>query len=170
MLRFVRFTSPPMAILARMALALTLIAAVACADRDATAPLRSAAQRASTDINPPTNPFDDLWVSPRREVVAGHSAVGFVMLRAPAPAGGAHVVLQLAHPTPFVSLPSDVLVPAGDTIASFLVQTFPEPDTLGISFVADWGTWRATGAFGLLPSPSISLLPTSGSLTFGSRQ
>ena len=169
MFRLTRFTSP-MVTLPRVALALTLIAAVACADRAATAPNHAATQRASSDIIPPTNPFDDLWVSPHREVVAGYSATGFVTMHTPAPPGGAHLKLRLAHATPFVSFDSNLVMPEGDTIQSFPVQTHPEPDNLGISLYADWGaTWRVTGAFNLLSSPSIYVLPTSGSLTFGSQ-
>ena len=54
MLWLSRFTSPILR--PHVALALTLIAAAACADRDATAPQRAATQRASQDIDPTKNP------------------------------------------------------------------------------------------------------------------
>ena len=51
-----------------LALVLCLIAAAACADREATDPHRITPQSALKDINAPVT--DDLWISPNRSVIS----------------------------------------------------------------------------------------------------
>jgi len=135
---------------AALALALTLIAAFACADR-ATDPTLAATQRASKDIN--SAPIDDLWISPNRTVISGETATGYLTLVNP-PAAGTPVYLSPKHPNVYVTLPDTVLIWPGGNIASFLVQTIAEPYQLGVSTYALVGSqWYIGKGFTLLASP-----------------
>src|SRR6185369_14048622 len=151
MLRLVRFPSPTI-LRRRVALALTVIAAVACADR-VTTPDPAATDRASKDIIPPTNPFDDLWVSPHRAVNAGEAAWGTIHMKQPAPAGGAHIIIRSTNPK-VASLDSTLFIPEGAVSQDFLVQTYSTPINIGIQVYADWGQWRVTGGFTVFHVPA----------------
>ena len=168
-----RFSSP-ITMRPRLALALTLtfIAALACADRVANPLDRAPTDRASADINP--SPIDDLWISPNRAVVSGTSTTGTLTLRTPLPSD-TRVIVKLSHPTPYVSFDTILDMAAGTQSKSFPVYTSASPYQLGIYFYADVGTQRYTGnGFTLYPTQApeppapvsrISVLP--GSLTFG---
>lgn len=143
MLWLARFVSPIIK-RPRAALFLTLIAVVACADRDATAPQRTPAQqRASMTINPA--PFDDLWISPN-VVESGDQASGTITLAAPAPAGGAHIRVKTRHPI-IAPIDSDIVVPAGATSKTFVFQTYPTPLDVSVGVDADWGAAHASTYF-----------------------
>src|SRR5882724_6628159 len=92
---------------ARLALVLGIIAAAACADREATAPKLAATERASMTIAAPA--LDDLWISPP-VVESGDTITGTVRLAAPAPPGGAHVVVTSREPL-YTTIDSNIVVP-----------------------------------------------------------
>jgi hypothetical protein len=155
------------------ALALTLIAAVACADRVPTAPLRTATQRASRDISPG---IDDLWISPYRRVTAGESPTGTISLKTPAPPGGLPVVIIMAHHSNYV-IPDTtrLVVPENATSQTFTIQTLQEPDTLGVMFDAYLATGQTISGQGFTlypgapppPPPVRSISVSPDTLRFG---
>ena len=108
---------------ARLALALTLIAAAACADRDATAPKLAPTDRASLDVNP--SALASLSISPN-PVESGDTVTGTITLAAPAPPGGAHVIVKPFDPL-YVAIDSNIVVPEGATSKTFTVVTYASP-------------------------------------------
>jgi len=133
-----------------LALVLCLIAAAACADREATDPHRITPQSALKDINAPVT--DDLWISPNRSVISGQTATGYLTLVNP-PAAGTQIPLTPAHPNAYVVIDSPLVWPGGNT-ASFLVHTSVSPYQLGISTNAIVnGQWYTSKGFTLYASP-----------------
>jgi subtilase family serine protease len=64
-------------------------------------------------------------------VDAGQSSTGTVSLRLPAPVNGA--IVELSSDSPYVTVPSDLIVPSGNTSGTFLVQTtIPEVDVTAL--------------------------------------
>src|SRR5436190_1406312 len=92
---------------ARFALVFGLIAAAACADRDATAPKLTPTERASLDVTP--GALASLSISPN-PVESGDTVSGTITLAAPAPPGGAHVIIKPFDPL-YVAIDSNVVVP-----------------------------------------------------------
>jgi uncharacterized repeat protein (TIGR03803 family) len=70
-------------------------------------------------------------------VVGGQSSTGAVTLAWPAPSGGAVVALSSSNST-VASAPATVTVPAGSTIASFVVSTKPVKRTKTTTITASY--------------------------------
>src|ERR1051325_760228 len=102
---------------AGLALVLSLFAAAARADRASTAPQLTPTDRASMSVDP--SPLDDLWISPHT-VESGDSAIGTIRLAAPAPPGGAHIIVKPREPL-YIAIDSNVVVPEGATTQTFIV-------------------------------------------------
>lgn len=157
---------------ARAALSLILLAVVAiaaaCTDGPdtGTAPAsRLAPPRARADLALPS--IDSFRVTPD-SVPGGYSATGRVVLHAPAPPGGATVVITSSNRTfAWVSPDSLVVVPAGITATSFTVRTVPLPFDIGITLSATYlGQTRPTNLKVVkAPPPSLSIYP--GTLPYG---
>src|SRR5262245_54801168 len=92
-----------------LALMLGLTAAAACADRASTSPKLASTERASLDVSP--GALASLSISPN-PVESGDTVSGTITLAAPAPAGGAHVIIKPFDPM-YVAIDSNVVVPEG---------------------------------------------------------
>lgn len=121
---------------ASLALILGLIAAAACADRDAASPTLAPKDRASLDLNPGTLASISITPNP---VESGDTVSGTITLTAPAPAGGAHVIVKPFDPL-YISIDSNQVVPEGATSKTFTVITYASPFIDYSPRVdADWG-------------------------------
>ncbi len=89
-----------------------------------------------------------LSVTPN-EIVQGDSATGTVTLTSSAPSGGLEITIEVMDmaglETPVATAPPSVVVPAGQTRASFTVSTFP--DSRGSASIVgtvggDWATGK----------------------------
>src|SRR5262245_29444685 len=124
MLWFTRFTSR---IVGRTpaALALSLIAAAACTDRESTAPLRTATARASRD-DFPSCPLLYLTFYPRSLTFPG-IATGTITLRSAAPAPGGYRFTAAVNRTDLAYVDPIIVAPAGATTVTFQVRTLASP-------------------------------------------
>src|SRR5262245_5631279 len=121
---------------AGLALALTLVAAAACADRSSTAPQRMPGERASKNLDP--SALASLSISPN-PVESGDAVTGTITLAAPAPSGGAHIIIKPFDPL-YVAIDSNLVVPQGATSKTFTVITYASPFVeYGTRIDADWG-------------------------------
>src|SRR5262245_10389907 len=121
---------------AGLALALTLVAAAACADRSSTAPQRMPGERASKNLDP--SALASLSISPN-PVESGDTVTGTITLAGPAPAGGAHIIIKPFDPM-YVAIDSNLVVPQGATSKTFTVITYASPYVeYGTRIDADWG-------------------------------
>lgn len=128
--------NPPTNRRACVALVLGLIAAAACADRDSTAPRLAPTDRASLDVSP--GALASLSISPN-PVESGDTVSGTITLAAPAPAGGAHVIIKPFDPM-YVAIDSNIVVPEGATSKTFTVVTYASPyQEYSTRIDADWG-------------------------------
>jgi hypothetical protein len=105
---------------------------------------------ASLTVTPPPLPtVSSLTLNPTSVVGGLQSSTGTVTLSAPAPAGGAQVMLSSSNGA--AGVPSSVFVPAGATGATFPVNTsivlFPTSATISASYN---GTTRTAGLAVLL--------------------
>ena len=119
-----------------LALALTLVVATACADRSTTAPQRTPTAHASRNLDP--SALASLSISPN-PVESGDTVTGTITLAAPAPAGGAHIIIKPFDPL-YVAIDSNLVVPEGATSKTFTVITYASPYVeYGTRIDADWG-------------------------------
>ena len=128
--------NPPINKRACIALALGLITAAACADRAATAPRLTPTERASLNLDPAA--LVSLSITPN-PAESGDTISGTITLAAPAPAGGAHVIVKPFDPM-YVAIDSDVVVPEGATSKTFTVVTYASPYVeYSTRIDANWG-------------------------------
>jgi hypothetical protein len=103
-----------------------------------------------------------LWVLPvglsltPSAVRAGRSAVGTVALAKPAPPGGALVILASSDPA-IAQVPGQVIVPAGESLATFDIRTTPASAATAVQIfsVYEGQTWQSK--LTMLPPPSLPL-------------
>jgi hypothetical protein len=152
MFRFARSSSP---ILTRVAMGLTLVAAVACDDRTATAPQRTATQRAWRDVNP-SCPLQGLTFYPLNVQYPGVST-GTLTLSTPAPApDGYTFTVQVDRPD-LASVDSPLRVQPGATSVTFPVRTIASPNvTTGIEVTVTYPGCGSGNGFNLLAGGSGS--------------
>src|SRR5882762_3651798 len=105
---------------------------------------------ASLTVTPPPLPtVSSLTLNPTSVIGGLQSSTGTVTLSAPAPAGGAQVMLSSSNGA--ASVPSSVLVPAGATTASFRVDTSVVFFSTSVSISGSYnGTTRTAGLAVLL--------------------
>ena len=155
---------------ARAGLTLILLAAVAVAtacsdDPTTTTAPRVAPSRALADVAP--HPIDSLRVAPD-SVPGQYSASGRVVLHAPAPAGGATVVITSSNRgIASVSPDSLVVVPAGAKAANFTVVTDYVPFNVPITLSAKYLGQTRTANFTVVPPVVPSMAISPGTLSFG---
>jgi hypothetical protein len=109
-------------------------------------------QTATVAVTPPLT-LSAFGVAPGN-VTGGTAATGTITLSAPAPAGGALVQLSSNSPAAFV--PASVLVPAGQTAASFGVQTNQVAAFTNVTLAATYNVAPAstrTASFVVAPPP-----------------
>ncbi|AHG93198.1 hypothetical protein J421_5663 (plasmid) [Gemmatirosa kalamazoonensis] len=142
-------------------------AAAACTDAPATAP-RFAAPRARADVGPTPTPIDSFRIDPD-SIPGSYYATGTLVLHAPAPAGGATVVITSSNnAVAWVAPDSLVIVPAGTTRRTFTIFSGPDPvGSIPITFSATYLGQTRTENLTVYqdPPPVITLYP--GSLNFG---
>ncbi len=118
------------------ALLLALIAVAACDDRTSTSPDLTPTERASLDVSP--SALASLSITPN-PVESGDTVSGTITLAAPAPAGGARVVIKPFDPL-YVAIDSNIVVPEGATSKTFTVVTYASPFVdYATRIDADWG-------------------------------
>lgn len=108
---------------------------------------------ATLNVNPPLF-VSSLAVAPG-SVVGGGTVTGTVKLNGGAPAGGA--LVTLASDNPAVSLPSNVVVPEGQSAAPFVVQTKAVTTSMTATLAATFSnvlTATATAKLNVTPTPS----------------
>lgn len=93
-------------------------------------------QTAVLEVNPPLA-LSSFSITPRN-LVGGNTAVGTVTLNGAAPAGGALVTLASNNPAALV--PASVLVPAGQTSATFIAQTSAVTNVITATLRATYGS------------------------------
>ncbi len=84
------------------------------------------------------------------EITGGNSTLGTVSISAPAPAGG--VTVSLASDTASVVVPATVLIPAGQSVATFTIST---------SAVDAYTSAKITASFGVILSATLTVDPAS---------
>jgi hypothetical protein len=92
-------------------------------------------------------------------LTAGHGGVGFVNLTAPAPGGNVLVRLSGSHPA--LTLPAEVLVPAGGTSGIFSYGSTAVAATTPVTITATYGSSTASAALTINPSTPTNLWVTS---------
>jgi hypothetical protein len=111
----------------------------------------STTQTGVLEVNPPLS-ISSFSIAPR-SLVGGNTAVGTVTLNGAAPSGGSLVTLASNNPAAMV--PVSVLVPAGQTRASFNIQTSAVTTSITATLRATYGSSTpVTKAATLLIAPS----------------
>ena len=114
-------------------------------------------QTATLLVNPPVF-LSSLNVAPGN-VTTGSTAVGTLILNAAAPAGGALVTLSSNNPA--ATVPANVLVPAGQTFATFNLQANPVTTFTTVTITASYGSAIAASASAtLIVAPLPALVDT----------
>lgn len=114
-------------------------------------------QTATLIVNPPVF-LSSLNVAPGN-VVTGSTAVGTLILNAAAPAGGALVTLSSNNPA--ATVPANVLVPGGQSFATFNVQANPVPTFTTVTITGSYGSAIAASASAtLIVAPPAPLVDT----------
>ena len=112
-------------------------------------------QTATLIVNPPVF-LSSLNVAPGN-IVTGSTAVGTLILNAAAPAGGALVTLSSNNPA--ATVPANVLVPAGQTFATFNLQANPVTTFTTVTITGSYGSAIAASASATLivapPAPVV---------------
>jgi hypothetical protein len=153
-----------------LALLAAVASAAACTDGPATAPRLAAPPRARADVAPSPSSIDSLRVS-SDSVPGGYSLTGRVVLHAPAPPGGATVVITSSNRGfAWVSPDSLVVVPAGATTASFTVRTGYVSSRMDITLSAAYLGQTRTTTFSLVPAPAPSIGVYPGTFSFGQQE
>ena len=117
---------------------------------DVQASFGGATQTATLNVNPPLA-VSSLTVAPG-SVTGGGSATGTVTLNGVAPEGGA--LVTLASDSPAASLPPSIVVPAGQTAATFGVKTNVVTTPITATLAATYGSLLpATATAKLIVSP-----------------
>lgn len=113
-----------------------------------------------------TPSLSGLTISPTN-VTGGNSTTGTVFLSAAAPSGGVSVALQSSAPNS-ATVPSSVLVAAGQTTASFTISTQAISSQTTITITATLGTTSQTASFTLYPAQLTSFtLAVGGGYGYG---
>jgi centrosomal CEP192-like protein/HYDIN/CFA65/VesB family protein len=152
-----------------LALMLGLMATAGCADRAATDPRLTPRDRASLSVS--GSPLDDLWISPH-VVESGDTITGAITLAAPAPPGGAHIIVKSMQPL-YTAIDSDLVVPEGATSKTFPIITYATPIDVSVGVYADWGAAHLSTYFVVKqvlpwrPLPIINIAPNFA--TFGAQ-
>jgi hypothetical protein len=110
---------------------------------------------ATLTVNPPLF-LSSLSVAPG-SVVGGGTATGTVKLNGIAPAGGA--LVTLASDNPAVTLPPSVVVPEGQSAATFVVKTNAVTTSIAATLAAVYGSVlpaTATAKLTVTPTPSVA--------------
>jgi len=97
-------------------------------------------------------------------VVGGNSAQGVVNLSGAAPSGGAVVLLSSSNPS-IASVPISVLVPAGQTSASFTVNTTSVGQSTSATISAAYGRVSQTATLSVSPQTTGTDLARSATVT-----
>ncbi len=111
-----------------------------------------ATRSASLTVNPAAPPpptLSSLTLNPTSVVGGLQSSTGTVTLSAPAPAGGATVLLSSSNGA--ASVPSSVFVPAGATSATFTVNTSIVLISTSATISASYNGATRTATLGVLP-------------------
>ena len=111
-----------------------------------------ATRSASLTVNPAAPPpptLSSLTLNPTSVVGGLQSSTGTVTLSAPAPAGGATVLLSSSNGA--ASVPSSVFVPAGATSATFTVNTSIVLISTSATISASYNGTTRTATLGVLP-------------------
>jgi hypothetical protein len=111
---------------------------------------------ATLTVAPPLY-LSGLSVSPG-SIVGGNTAVGTVALSGPAPAGGA--LVALAGDSTAASVPESVLVPEGQSGATFSVRTSPATSPVTVTLTASHG-----GAFPATATAKLVVTPPAAAQT-----
>ena len=96
-------------------------------------------------------------------VASGYASVGTVGLAAPAPSGGATVMLSSSNPA-VATVPASVLVPAGLASATFTVNTSSVSSTTLVNISATYNSTTSVAALAVVPvnaSPQYSIWNSS---------
>jgi len=99
-------------------------------------------QTATLIVNPPVF-LSSLNVAPAN-IVTGSTAVGTLILNAAAPAGGA--LVTLSSNSPAATVPANVLVPAGQSFATFTLQANPVTTFTTVTITGSYGSAIAASA------------------------
>jgi hypothetical protein len=115
-----------------------------------------------TPASPPPPTLSSLSVNPTSVVGGGQSSTGTVTLSGPAPAGGAQVTLS-SNNTTVAGVPSNVMVVAGATYATFAVSTSAVGSSTTVTISATYSGATKSASLTVVPAPPP--LPTLASLT-----
>ena len=99
-------------------------------------------QTATLIVNPPVF-LSSLNVAPAN-IVTGSTAVGTLILNAAAPAGGA--LVTLSSNSPAATVPANVIVPAGQSFATFTLQANPVTTFTTVTITGSYGSAIAASA------------------------
>lgn len=99
-------------------------------------------------------------------VTGGATAIGIVRILAPAPPGG--IVVTLNTDTPAIVIPPSVTVPAGETSATFPIQTFPTHFAISATVEAVLNAFNQKVEVIVLPPVVYSTTVTPREVTGGS--
>ena len=116
----------------------------------------------------PLPTLSSLTLNPTSVIGGAQSSTGTVTLSAPAPAGGAQIVLSSSN-TGAASVPSSVTVAAGATSATFTTSTSAVAASTSVTISAAYGGVTQTASLTLTPSqgPTLSSLTLSPSSVTG---
>jgi hypothetical protein len=89
-------------------------------------------------VNPAAAPALATLTLNRTSVAGGNSAIGTVTLTAPAPSGGATVMLSSSNPA-LASVPASIVVVAGATSNTFTVTTSAQKKSTSATLSATYG-------------------------------
>ena len=115
----------------------TTSSVTAALDAQITATFMASAKSATLTVTPATTTVVDVVLA-EATVEGGASLTGTVLLGGPAPSGGA--LVTLTSDSPYVTVPTNVVVAEGNTQASFLVATSKVSAATSATITAVWGS------------------------------